>query len=195
MNLKVWLKAKGADRVLAPLRRELIELMEKDASVLEIGCGTGDLIFQSSEIISRGLGVDLDNNMIEYAEGKKRERGLHHISFKCIDASELKTGIYDISTSTLCLHEMGKNKACELLKMMVENSNKALIADYTEPKTLSGKFGIEFDEMLSGHYGNFKKYRKNGGIPFYAGQIGAKIHKVLPSSIDGISIWILGRNC
>jgi len=49
--------------------------------------------------------------------------------------------------------------------------------------------------MISGHYGNFKKYRKSGEIPFYAGQVGAKIHKVIPSSIDGISIWILGRNC
>jgi len=195
MNLKVWLKAKGADRVLAPLRKELVELMEKDASVLEIGCGTGDLIFQSSEIISRGLGVDLDNNMIEYADEKKRERGLNHISFKCMDASELKTEIYDISTSTLCIHEMVQDKACKLLKMMVENSNKVLIADYTAPKTLSGKLGIEFDEMISGHYGNFKKYRKSGEIPFYAGQVGAKIHKVIPSSIDGISLWILGRNC
>ena len=30
MNLKVWLKAKGAYRVLAPLRRDLVDLMEKD---------------------------------------------------------------------------------------------------------------------------------------------------------------------
>ena len=112
-----------------------------------------------------------------------------------MDASELKTETYDISTSTLCLHEMSQNKACELLKMMVENSKKVLIADYTEPKTLSGKLGIEFDEMLSGHYTNFKKYRKSGEISFYAEQVRARVHQVLPSSIDGISIWILGRNC
>lgn len=191
MKLKVWIKSKVADRALAPLRRELLELIDHDSSLIEIGCGTGDFIFQSSPIIRCGYGVDLDNDMIDYAEKKRREKELNHINFDCINALKLTNLKYDIATSTLCLHELCEQDACDLLKMMVNNSNKVLIADYTKAKSISGTIGIELDEMLSGHYGNFKQYRTNGGIPSYASKIGATIDRVLESTIDGISIWVI----
>ena len=75
--------------------------------------------------------------------------------------------------------------------MMVEKSKVVLIADYTKPKTFSGKFAIEIDEILSGHYKNFRKYRKAGEISSYALKVGATINEVLTSAIDGISIWVI----
>ena len=191
MKLKVWIKSRVADRALAPLRKELLELIDHDSSLIEIGCGTGDLIFQSAPIIRCGYGVDLDSDMIDYAEGKRRQKELNHINFECINALKLTNSKYDIATSTLCLHELCEQDACDLLKMMVNNSKKVLIADYTKAKSFSGKLGIELDEMLSGHYGYFKRYRMNGEIPSYASKIGATIDRVLASTIDGISIWVI----
>jgi hypothetical protein len=82
-------------------------------------------------------------------------------------------------------------EAYDVLSMMVNNLKKVLIADYTEAKTISGKLGIEIDELLFGHYDHFKRYRKNGELPWYAAQIGATIKEILPSVIDGISIWVI----
>jgi len=191
MKLKVWIKSKAADKVLAPLRKELLTLIDKDSSLYEVGCGTGDFMLQSASIITHGYGVDLDNDMISYAEERRQVRNLNHINFKCIDALKITASKYDIAISTLCLHELSEQDACDILKMMLDKSQKVIIADYTEAKSLSGKLIIELDELLSGHYGNFKKYRSNGGIPSYAAKVGAIINKIVASAIDGISIWVI----
>ncbi|MCG7922409.1 MAG: class I SAM-dependent methyltransferase [Candidatus Thiodiazotropha lotti] len=191
MKLKVWIKSRAADRVLAPLRKELLELIDHGSSIIEIGCGTGDLIFQSASKIRSGYGVDLDRDMINYAEGKRREKELDHITFECIIALNLSNLKYDIATSTLCLHELCEKDACKLLRMMVDVSKKVLIADYTKANSFSGKLGIGIDELFSGHYGNYKRYRRNGEIPSYVSKIGAKIISVQASTVDGITIWVI----
>ncbi|MES9930332.1 MAG: class I SAM-dependent methyltransferase [Candidatus Thiodiazotropha sp. 6PDIVS] len=194
MNFKVWIKSKAADRVLSPLRKELIELIEKESTLLEVGCGTGDLLFQSAHKISLGYGVDIDQGMIEFAESRRKESSLYHLSFECIDALNMIPRQFDISTSTLCLHELPQQKACGLLKLMVENSKMVLIADYTEAKSTLGKMSIEFDELISGHYRNYKNYRKAGEIPSYAEKVGAVVQEEIASAIEGISIWRINAN-
>jgi len=81
-----------------------------------------------------------------------------------------------------------------LLKMMVANSKMVLIADYTEAKTTVGRLSIECDELLSGHYRNYKQYRKSGEISSYAEKIGANVHKEIASVIDGVSIWVISND-
>jgi len=194
MNFKVWIKSKAADRILSPLRKELIELIEEESTLLEVGCGTGDLLFQSAHRIGYGYGIDIDHGMIEYAESKRKERCLNHLSFECIDALTMPPRQFDIATSTLCLHELPKQKACELLKYMVDNAKEVLIADYTEAKSRLGKMSIEFDELISGHYRNYRNYRKSGEIPCYAEEIGAIVRQEIASEIEGISIWRIASN-
>jgi len=191
MNFKVWMKSRVADKVLAPVRDELLGLIENDSSILEVGCGTGDLLFRAAPIISEGLGIDLDKDMINFAESLRLKRNLNHLHFECKDALDINQIKYDISTSTLCLHEMNETNACRVLQKMVEISKKVLIADYSKAKTLSGKIGTEADELFSGHYGNFKKYCQKGEIPSYAAQIGATITESVDSVVDGITIWVI----
>lgn len=191
MNFKVWLKANAADKALAPLRNELVALFAPGASVLDIGCGTGDLLFRAADKIRQGHGVDLDQNMIDYASSKSRKSQTTHLRFNCLNALELTADRYDISTSTLCLHEMKRADAISVLERMAMLSDRILIADYADPATLFGKCSIEVDEMISGHYGRFRSYRRTGRIPAYAAACDLAIHSSTPSSIDGIVIWQL----
>jgi cyclopropane fatty-acyl-phospholipid synthase-like methyltransferase len=194
MGFNVWIKSNAADRVLSPLRKELVELIEEGSTLLDVGCGTGDLLFQSAHKVCSGYGVDIDPAMIEYAESKTKENSMKHLCFECIDALEMAPRQFDIATSTLCLHELPKQKACDLLKFMVDNSKMVLVADYTEAKSTLGKMSIEFDELISGHYRNYKNYRKSGEIPFYAEEVGAIVHQEIASAIEGISIWRISLN-
>lgn len=194
MSFRAWFKNNTADRVLLPLRQELVELIEHDSTLLEVGCGTGDLLFQAAEKISYGHGVDLNQGMIKYAESKRQAHNLSNLSFECIDALAMVPRKFDISTSTLCLHEMPEQQACALLKMMVDNSEMALVADFTEAKSALGRLSIEFDELLSGHYRNYRQYRRNGEIPSYAAKIGVSVHKEITSVVEGISIWLVSNN-
>ena len=189
MDFKVWIKNKVADRILSPLRMELTELIDDQSSLLEVGCGTGDLLFKLAHKISFGYGVDLCQGMIDFAESKRKNKNLTHLSFECVDALKMNPRRLDVSSSTLCLHELTRKDACDLLKMMVNNSKTVLIADYTEAKSTLGKMSIEFDELISGHYLNYKAYRKCGEIPAYAEEIGAVVEQEIASVIEGISIW------
>ena len=194
MNLKVLVKSKGADRVLKPLREELTGLIPEEATVFEVGCGTGDLLLQSASKISSGLGVDIDPAMIKFAESRRNAMGFDHLNFECIDALTMAPQFFDIATATLCLHELPMQKACDLLKMMVQNSNMVLVADFTAAKSIFGRISIECDELMSGHYRNYKRYREMGEVPFYAKKVGVKVYQEIPSTIDGISIWRIASN-
>lgn len=195
MTFRVWLKSRIADKVLSPVREELINQIMPGSTIVDIGCGTGDLLFKSAAKLSKGYGIDIDKGMINYAEERRREESVRNIKFICGDIRNIERNNYDLSTSTLCLHEAGSNAACEILEIMVNHSKKVLIADYASANTLTGKIGIEMDEMLSGHYGNYRKYKKCGEIPYYAKQVGASIKKTIRTKIDGISIWVIDGKC
>ncbi|MEW8507282.1 MAG: methyltransferase domain-containing protein [Candidatus Thiodiazotropha sp.] len=194
MNFKAWFKNNTADRVLLPLRKELVELIEHNCTLLDVGCGTGDLLFQAASKISNGHGVDIDQGMIKYAEEKRQKHNLNNLSFECVDALAMSPRKFEVSTSTLCLHEMPEQQACAMLKMMVYNSGMVLVADFTRAKSTLGGLSIEFDEFLSGHYRNYRQYRRSGEIPSYAEIVGARVHKEITSVVEGISIWLISNN-
>lgn len=189
MSFKVWLKVNAADKALTPVREELVALLDAGSSVLDIGCGTGDLLFRAASKIGKGHGVDLDRQMIQYAGNKARENSISNLRFDTVNAMELQPGDYDVATSTLCLHELDEKDACEILEYMAKTSSRVLIADYSQPETFLAHIGIEFDEIVSGHYSKFRHYRKAGRIPAYAYACNLVITRTIKSSIDGIVIW------
>ncbi len=191
MSLKVWIKVNAADKALAPLRNKLISLFSEGDMVIDIGCGSGDLLFKSADKIQSGYGVDLDKAMIEYAVKKRQLESVSNLKFECLDAAEIKAKRYDIATCTLCLHELDEDRACSILQRMKEVSNRILVADYCRPISILAKISIELDEMISGHYYRFRRYRKIGGVPEYARRCDLAIIHALDSGIDGVTIWDL----
>ncbi len=193
MNLRVWIKSRAADRVLAPLRDELLALLPADGRVLEVGCGTGDLLRKSSTKIAHGLGVDTDCAMIDFAEQERQRMQLDNLTFRCMNALAVKEQQFDVATSTLCLHEMPATLACETLAFMLEVAETVVIADYTRARSRAGRLSMELDEMISGHYGHYRRYRRAGEIPAYAERVNASVLQTTASVIDGIHIWKVGQ--
>jgi len=57
-------------------------LIPKGSAVLEIGCGTGDIL--ASLQLSFGTGIDISNKMIEVA--KRKYEGRTGLEFKTVDS-------------------------------------------------------------------------------------------------------------
>lgn len=194
MNIKAGFKSNTADRVLAPVRKKILEFIEPDMKVLEVGCGTGSLLFGAAGKINQGVGIDIDKSMIDFANARKAREQVTNLIFLNDDLTAVEAmlqGGFDIATSTLCLHEMDEKTAVIALSLMARYSAKIIIADYTIPKTIGKKISIEVDEFLSGHYARFKAYRKNGAIWHLAKSANIEIEKVLGTPFDGIDIWVL----
>jgi SAM-dependent methyltransferase len=196
MNIKAWFKSKTADKVLSPIREAIIGLVSDGDKLLDVGCGTGDLLFRASQKIGFGLGVDLETDMIKFANAKKQRTKINNLEFSSEDIKshkQLADYNFDIATSTLCLHEMTTNDAINTLKLLADTAPRIIIADYTTPRSLLSKASIEFDEFISGHYSRFRAYRRYGYLPYLAEQAGATIENTRATTIDGISIWELTR--
>lgn len=191
IKLRVRLKSTVAAKVLSPLRSEILALIHPNASLLEVGSGTGDLLLLAAPKIRNGLGLDLDDAMVDFSESKRLEAGLENIRFSCNDISAVAIDGYDISTSSLCLHEMPSEDACAILQMMLDYSDEVIIADFSKAPSFFSRLSIEFDELISGHYLNFRAYKKCGGISGYAKKLGATVKQEMLSSVSGISIWVI----
>ncbi|BCD95923.1 hypothetical protein MARGE09_P0122 [Marinagarivorans cellulosilyticus] len=165
--------------------------MPQGISLLEVGCGTGSFMLRCSPQIAHGLGVDLNASMVDYANKQRTAHNIKNVHFECVNALHMAPSSFDIASSTLCLHELAEKDACQLLSAMLKTSKQVIIADYGYCKSLAGRCAIELDEMLSGHYRNFKLYQKKGAIPAYVKQIGARIEREYASDIEGIYIWVI----
>jgi len=194
--INAWFKSKTADKVLSPVREQIIGLIGNGCSLLDVGCGTGDLLFRAKDKIRFGLGVDLDPKMIDFANERNKSITPNNLEFvhENINSYEnLSNYEIDIASSTLCLHEVKQTDAIKTLQSLAKISSRVLIADYSKPKLFWAKVSIELDEMISGHYGRFKEYRDNGYLPYLASRAGLVVSEVKETPIDGILIWELRR--
>ena len=195
LSLSAWFKSKTADVVLQPVRDQVCDLIENGSRVLEVGCGTGDLLFRLSEKIQFALGLDIDSGMIRFANDRSSKEGISHLEFRSKRLESLDKELlrrFNIATSTLCLHEMTEADAVSVLATLSEHCEKIIIADYAVPSSNWGKLSIELDELISGHYGRFRLYRRKGGVPHLAAEAGLNILSENKTPIDGILIWELG---
>jgi len=199
MVIKAWFKSKTADRVLKPVRDSIIDLIEPKSNVLEIGCGTGQLLFDLREKINFGVGLDIDQQMINFSVNKVEKLNVKNLAFfkarietikDCSDPIPPDSKV-DICTATLCIHEMKQDVALAALNEMTNLSKKVIIADFSRARSLRAKMAIEIDEAISGHYSQYRAYKQNGYYPYLASLSNLNIVYSEETSIDGVTVWVM----
>ena len=75
--------AKPVGNVSAYERKKAItrEMLEKDATILDIGCGTGSLALELSPSVGHVHAMDISAEMIRIANGKKAEQKATNVTF------------------------------------------------------------------------------------------------------------------
>ena len=150
---KTFLKTHFSDNYLRELRKQTASYIPQNSRVIDIGCGTGILLSELSPRIKYGLGIDTDSSMIDFA---RKKYGHRNLEFRAGDSNYLAERTYDIAVLSLIVHSLDKESEIRLLKKASSMAEKVIIADYFKFSLL-----VHIDEIIAGHYNNFKEYRKN----------------------------------
>lgn len=102
--------------------------IEKGASVLDVGTGTGVLVPELSSRVGeagRILAVDVSDKMIEVCERKHKYK---NAQFKCVDALVLKENNYQyITCYSMFPHFQDKKEALNILAQKLSKNGKLII--------------------------------------------------------------------
>ena len=189
-----YFKNAVTDKFLFPIREKIAEYIPDNSSVIDIGSGIGSLLFLLADKIKQGTGIDSDSSMIKFCKRKAQKQNIKNLDFKLLDANQLNSKEYDIATSTLTIHSLDSNYQISILRKMASISDKVIIADIIEPERIFTKLYLGFDEILAGHYNNFRKYIRNGGISYLINQVNLSIEKHAKTSNKLVDIWVCRSN-
>ncbi|GBD94901.1 demethylrebeccamycin-D-glucose O-methyltransferase [bacterium BMS3Abin05] len=169
------------DPNLQEVREIIADYLPNRASLIDIGCGTGALLFHLAPKCSRLIGIELSPRMIDSANTEKRNRRLNHVEFRLADASRLsmfKDREFDAAVTSMVLHEMPQSARRPVIREMKRIARQLIIADYAipQPGTKDGliTYPIEFAAGPS-HFKGFLSFRRTGGLPGLLNSMGLEI--------------------
>lgn len=77
------------DRALKEIRGLIVEKIEPGSTVIDIGCGTGSLVFDLATKCKSVTGVELSTKMVAHAKHRQEANGKTNVHFIHGDASSL----------------------------------------------------------------------------------------------------------
>lgn len=121
-------------------RRRAVAMVQPGQSVLDIGCGTGDLTLAAREragAAGRVTGVDFAEPMIEIARAKARRAGAEGVSFRTGSAGALpfEDGEFDAVISAFALRSLAGIRAAAVaeIRRVLKPDGLACVLELTRP--------------------------------------------------------------
>jgi SAM-dependent methyltransferase len=184
-NKNHWYDGWLYDKIIAPNQNKLfgkiINLIDAQSNILDVGCGTGRLAFALVPKCKSVLGIDISVRNINRANLRLQKYPDNKISFQHSTVSELSRigqTRYDYAVMTYVLHEVNEEERIPFLKEIAQVADKIIIGDYLvpKPKGFDG-YLTEVIEFIAGaeHYRNYKSFMANGGSYHLADKAGLKI--------------------
>ena len=157
------------DPLLRKVRRLIAEKIKPGASVIDIGCGTGQLLLELSSLCRKVEGVEISEEMVQFA--RKRLRKTPNAAIFPGNAALLKRyskKSFDFATCSMVFHEMEEEERLPALNEMARVAEVLILVDYAAPiPRLPAKLAINAVERFAGK-SNFRKFRSfqlSGGLP------------------------------
>jgi SAM-dependent methyltransferase len=191
INKEHWYDGWFYDRWIAPnqdrLFRQIKQLIPLQATVIDVGCGTGRLPFMLADRCSAVLGIDLSHRNIERAQHRLSKAALQGVSFDHASVREVLSDgkkRFDYAVLTYVLHEVAAEERATLLRDLATVADTVIIGDYLVP--VPGGFWSVLNEVVErvagrDHYRNFTSYVARGGI---AGEIATTDLRILQEFTD-----------
>lgn len=161
---------KLVDRANIELRSIIAGYIDPLSKVIDIGCGTGALVFELAKRCSVVFGIDASSKMIAFAEERKQKEKIMNVHFVHggIDyLSKQSDKQFDYGVFSMSLHEMHYKDRFSMLTKAKRISKKIIIADFLvpQPSRLSG-LRVLLIEFVAGinHFKGYLDFRRNNGI-------------------------------
>ena len=155
---------KASDNLKA-LNAQIVDLVPHDVSVIEVGCGAGELLNQLAPKIGQGVGLDTSKRAITKAVQLRGLADNGCLDFQCRDLAVYRpTDFFDVSIASLFFHTVPISVAKEVFHMMQTKSNKIVICGFSDATTWKQRLQLWVDQRLTPHYGHFKAYQHHGGM-------------------------------
>jgi ubiquinone/menaquinone biosynthesis C-methylase UbiE len=165
-----WLYHFLVDPLLRRVHRLVRSQVKPGSTLIDIGCGTGQLLFSLADVGSELMGVETSKRMWSFANRRVQAQSLTNMRFVLGDAAELKdfpTGFFDYATACMVLHEMDASQRLPVLKEMQRLAPNVILVDYrVPPPTNLAVTMCRFIERLAGprHFRNYSSFINNGGL-------------------------------
>ena len=156
------------DGKLEEARQTIIDLIPQGSSVIDIGCGTGELCFELfRQKQCKAVGLDLSLKMIRFAQERNTFPEVTFVHGDATNLSEYPDRSFDFAVMLVFIHEMDEEKQRKALNEALRVANKLIICDSAAPLPKNkGGFLIWLAETLFGyeHKEHQKRFLKQGGI-------------------------------
>ena len=165
-----WLYHFLVDPLLRRVHRLVRSQLKPGSTLIDIGCGTGELLFSLADVGSELVGVETSKRMWSFANQQARRRGFNNVQILFGDGAKLENysaGFFDYAIACMVLHEMDASQRLPVLKEMKRLAPNLILVDYRVPPpanlavTMCG-----FIERLAGprHFRNYTSFINGGGL-------------------------------
>src|SRR5690554_5414831 len=158
------------DPILKGIRNHIDNFISPGDNVLDVACGTGAQLFYSASRVAEATGIDYSESMIRNAVKYSQKTGYTHLNFMKHDVTvkwPFKDKQFDTAIISLALHQFSPEVYPVILNEFKRVSNCQIILDYALPIP-DNVLGVvsHIAELFAGgtHFGNFKQYKKLGGL-------------------------------
>lgn len=165
-----WIYAKLIDTQPIPFRHKILNYLNQNSTVLDVGCGTGGFTMEISKKCKHVVGIDISRKQILQAQNRIKNSEVKNIEFIHINAKnivEIFDTKFDFALLTLILHEINHQDRIELLEAVSKIAETIIILEYNVPHPYN-VWGIltRTIEFFAGknHFTNFLDFKKRGGI-------------------------------
>jgi SAM-dependent methyltransferase len=165
-----WLYHLIVDPALRKARRLVRRQVTPGSSLIDIGCGTGELVLFLSDRCRQLVGVEASQGMWAYARERVRDLGLTNVRFIFASGEKVAafpSAYFDYATACMVLHEMEAKQRLPVLREMQRLARTLILVDYRVPPPLHFVTTLcKFIERLAGsqHYRNYLSFAKGGGL-------------------------------
>jgi ubiquinone/menaquinone biosynthesis C-methylase UbiE len=131
------LYARTCDRLLFRLHDLVVDHVEPARRVLDVGCGTGDMVWRLAPKAEEVVGIELSPVMVDFANQALAQRSLPGISFVLGDVTTAFTDLpedhFDLATMVLVLHEMPAEAQVPVMREVTRVARQVLCVDFRAP--------------------------------------------------------------
>lgn len=165
-----WLYHLFVDPVLHKARKLVRRRVKPGSSLIDIGCGTGELVLFLADLCTELVGVEASHRMWTYAHERLRSLGATNVRFVFASGEKLAAfpnDYFDYATACMVQHEMEASTRLPVLREMQRLARTLILVDYRVPQPVNlVATSCRLIERLAGdhHYGNYLSFTESGGL-------------------------------